>query len=151
MPPDNLEKTRVSAAGGEASAIQVAPKEGWNGTVSLRKELLWAFLLAPSPFYACFDGCLGHQVVLPLILVWVPLLTLFSLLFPLTWLWHIAFLAPYFALFRPVSVWLHHRTQNRVTRYGVLGPLYFIYWFGIAYLWFKIPEPVRQSLLGQRP
>ena len=46
--------------------------------------LAWAFVLAPSPFFACFDGCLGPQVVLPFALVWVPVLTLFSLLSPLS-------------------------------------------------------------------
>jgi len=113
--------------------------------------LMWAFVLAPSPFYFCFSGCLGPQIVLPFGLVWVPFLTLFSLLFPRTWFWHLVFMVPYLAIFAPLSAWLRARIRRRGLRYGLLVPMYVVYWFGIAELWFQIPGPTRQSLLGQQP
>jgi uncharacterized RDD family membrane protein YckC len=117
---------------------------------TLVRDLLHAFLFAPSPFFMCFSGCLGSQLVLPLVLVWLPVLTVFSLLFPLTWLWHMAFTVPYFAAYRLYAPWAWRHIRHPVAWYLFFVPAYLAYWAATAYLWYQISEPVRMSLLGQR-
>jgi hypothetical protein len=125
------------------------------GIDRLRLEawLLAAFLLAPSPFFACFDGCLGPQLVMPLILSWLPLLTIFSWLFPLTWVWHLVFMIPFLGVFVPLDSWLEPRlrgTWRTVTKRTVFVIVFVAYWGVVSRLWGLIPLEPRQTLLRQQ-
>jgi hypothetical protein len=118
----------------------------------LRGWMLTAFLWAPSPVFMCFDGCLSPQVVLPLALSWVPILTLFSWIFPLTWLWHGVFMLPFLGVFLPLDSWLKPTLSGK---WRLLGKrllfllIFVVYWGVVSRLWGLIPLETRQALLAR--
>jgi len=118
----------------------------------LRAWMWSAFLWAPSPVFACFDGCLGPQLMLPFAISWVPFLTIFSWLFPRTWLWHVVFMVPFLGVFIPLDLFLEPRIRGRSSRTAkraVMLVVFVAYWAGVGTLWSYIPLQERQALLGQ--
>lgn len=109
---------------------------------------LFLLLLAPAPFYICFDGCLGPQFVLPLIIAWLPVLTVFSLFSPERLLWHFIFVSIFASMFIPLLGYIDRSSVLTLKKTYKVG-FYFICWFLVWLLWVQIPLETRQLWLGQ--
>lgn len=120
-------------------------------TTPLKKDrsfFFLAFLLAPAPFFMCFDGCLGPQFILPLIIAWVPFLTIFSFFSPERLVCHFAFLILFAFTFVPLARYIDRSNVLTLKRTYKVS-FYLIYWFLIWFLWAQIPLETRQLWLGQ--
>lgn len=117
----------------------------------MKKLILYALIFAPSPFYWCFDGCLGSSFVLSPAIAWITVLTIPSFLSPLIWLWHLIFMIPFIAVFMPVKKYFDTLQWVKVRKGFALFLVFIGYWLVVALLWSLVPTELTQKLLGQVP
>jgi|GEM_PF-6794004 len=116
------------------------------------RMIFFVILFAPAPFFLCFDGCLGAQFILPLIISWLPVLTVFSLFSPSRFLWHILFILLFAFVYVPVARLIDGRSDWATAKKRIYKVFLFLcYWVVITFLWTKIPLEMRQVWLGQHP
>lgn len=114
------------------------------------RQVMYYFLFAPVPFFMCFDDCLGSQIIMPIAVAWVMVLTIFSLLSAKWYVWYILFVILYASIYGPIEQWIQKKKNINSTEKRTLKIfVYFIYIILVCFIWYLVPLETRQFWLGQ--
>jgi len=112
------------------------------------KWALFIFFFAPSPFFLCIDSCTGI-VILPPIISWLPIATIYDFFVSFMWFWHIISCILFALVFIKGNNYIKKQqwTSGKKICYKVL--LYISYWILIILLWRQVPLNLQKTWLGQ--
>jgi hypothetical protein len=115
------------------------------------KKAIFALFFAPAPFFMCFDGCLGPEPVLPLIIAWFPFFfTSMSIASLPRALWHLLFIIIFALIYIPLAHLIDQEQKYSPARKKTHKIcVYVLYWCCITILWMSIPIVTRMNWLGQ--